>query len=96
MICLCCDDGEHNTGFLQALLAVAPKEPTMAREWKPIGEAPRDGSPVFVRGYNYGDPNKGQHFYWCRWSDKYDEWTKLGVEDNATLLKHLTHYLAQA
>jgi len=34
-------------------------------KWEPLDTAPKDGRPVWVKGYNYNDPTKGIHCTWA-------------------------------
>jgi hypothetical protein len=47
--------------------------------WQPIETAPRDGRPVWVKGWNWGDKTKGIHCCWA-WFDG-NHWAESGVED---------------
>lgn len=49
-------------------------------EWQPIGSAPKDGRPVWVKGDNYGNPMEGQHCCWAWWDGH--SWREAGHEDS--------------
>ena len=36
-------------------------------DWQPISTAPTDGSPVWVKGDNWGNAMNGQHRCWAWW-----------------------------
>lgn len=35
--------------------------------WKPIIDAPMDGSPVWARGRDWGKPDNPMHYGWVYW-----------------------------
>ena len=60
--------------------------------WAPITTAPRDGSPVWVRGDNYNDPRNGQHHCWAWWDTTLGTWFNAHTPDSSRL-EYLTHWL---
>lgn len=60
-------------------------------EWQDISTAPKDGSPVWVEGDNYGNPENGVHRCWAWWSDEAEQW-KSGDPEPSHLL-FLTRWL---
>ena len=61
-------------------------------QWRPIETAPKDGSPVWVRGNNYGDESKGRHACFG-WFDGVD-WRSTDFGENGqSQLKYLTHWM---
>jgi hypothetical protein len=36
--------------------------------WRPIADAPRDGTVIQARGWNFGDPSRGSHIVRAVWS----------------------------
>lgn len=59
-------------------------------EWKDIDTAPKDGSPVWVEGNNYGDPDLGIHRVWAYWYD--EKWIEARSYPRTELL-YLTKWL---
>jgi len=59
-------------------------------QWQPIETAPKDGSPVWVKGYNFGDAENGEHRCWAWWNGNY--WCD-AVACDPTMMTHLTHWL---
>jgi hypothetical protein len=57
-------------------------------DWQPIETAPKDGSPVYTRGNNGGDPHAGTHVQWAQWTG--DAWDSM--HDDSLRLIYLTHY----
>lgn len=37
--------------------------------WQPIESAPKDGSPVWARGHNWGNPSNARHYGWVFFCD---------------------------
>lgn len=65
-------------------------------DWKPIDDAPKDGSPVWARGNNFGIPSKGQHYTWAFWNgEHWEPPMTFQDEDGGGNLKFLTHYMEQ-
>lgn len=61
-------------------------------QWQPIETAPKNGVPVWVRGNNYGDEEKGLHacFGWFDGAD----WRSVDFGENGqSILKYLTHWM---
>lgn len=58
-------------------------------DWKPIDTAPRDGRPIWVRGWNWGNESQGRHYSWAYWNGT--DWQAAGAE--ASHLKYLTDWL---
>lgn len=57
--------------------------------WKDIKNAPKViGDPVWVKGFDFGDPTKDVHYCWAYWTGT--NWNQSGF-NGATLL-YLTHY----
>lgn len=61
--------------------------------WKPITGAPRDGRPIWARGWNFGKQDKGSHYGWVYFDEAEQNWMWAGGESLAT---HLTDYLENA
>ena len=60
-----------------------------AQQWRPIEEAPKDGTTVMVFGLNYGDKKLGTHQCFARWEDdKWMETTEWNLESELTYLTH--------
>lgn len=57
--------------------------------WQPMSSAPKDGSPVWARGWDWGKPNTTRHSGWVFWND--GNWCWAGDETNHAT--HLTDYL---
>lgn len=68
----------------------------MKTAWLPIDSAPRDGRPVWVKGNNYGDPERGHHCGWAYWDTERHKWRESGTGDVATTLLYLTHWMPQS
>ena len=77
------------TGVVSEHLA----SPAQADGWRPIDEAPRDGSPVWVRGWDYGKPDTQRHYGWVYWSGT--EWNWEGP-DSGNYATYLTDWNAAA
>ena len=60
-----------------------------AQQWRPIEEAPKDGTTVMVFGLNYGDKKLGTHQCFARWEDgAWLETTEWNLESELTYLTH--------
>lgn len=57
-------------------------------EWQPIETAPKDGTEIQARGYNWGDRTRGRHRVLAKWWG--NEWHDADDED--TVLKYLTEW----
>ncbi len=58
--------------------------------WKDIKNAPKIiGHPLWVRGYNFGNPERGEHYVWAYWNG--EVWREAGF--NSSVLLYLTEYL---
>jgi hypothetical protein len=57
--------------------------------WQDIETAPRDGSRVYAKGRDFGNPEGDEHFCWVVWER--GEW--LDADDENTTCMYLTHYL---
>lgn len=53
-------------------------------EWKPIETAPKDGSPVWVKGYNYGNKSKGEHRHFAWWDG--ENWIEAASESELSYI----------
>lgn len=64
--------------------------------WKPIDTAPKDGRPVWVRGWDWGNENKERHYGWVFWDDRVDEWREgfSGENTRGSMMQYLTDWLA--
>lgn len=60
-------------------------------EWQPIETAPRDGSPVWVKGYNYGNPNSGEHRTWAWWDG--NGWVDAFAIGESSVLTYLVEWM---
>lgn len=60
--------------------------------WEPIDTAPKDGRPIWVRGNNYNDPERGQHCAWVYWDG--DAWSGPLHDEDEPKFEHLTEWLA--
>ncbi len=56
--------------------------------WQPIETAPKDGRPVWARGYDYGDKSQGEHRRWAWWNGRY--WQDASDD---SILTHLTEWM---
>jgi len=56
--------------------------------WRNIASAPTDGRPVWVRGYDYGDNTKAQHYTWAYWNGT--EWRSASHRGESSTLLYLT------
>jgi hypothetical protein len=66
--------------------AKAAAKATRVRPWQKIATAPKDGTEIEVRGYNWGDRTRGRHrmiAYWNggEWRDAHDENSSLHYLD---------------
>ena len=60
-----------------------------SQQWRPIEEAPKDGTTVMVFGLNYGDKKLGTHQCFARWEDgAWLETTEWNLESELTYLTH--------
>lgn len=57
-------------------------------DWKPISEAPKDGRPLWVRGWDWGKPDTSRHYGWAFWNGA--EWIWAGADGGSAT--HLTDY----
>lgn len=57
-------------------------------EWQPIETAPKDGSWIRVRGFNWGDRTRGRHRMTAYWDG--NVWRDAADEDSA--LHYLTDW----
>lgn len=62
-----------------------------APSWRSINEAPKDGTPVFAKGNNYGKPECGVHCCWAYFKD--GQWHAADGENLP--LEYLTEYLVR-
>ena len=60
--------------------------------WHPIETALKNGSPIWVRGYNYGQSAQGYHCCWAWWDGA--NWIGSDMtEDGQTILLHLVEWM---
>lgn len=45
--------------------------------------APKTDNPLWVRGFNFGDPTRGRHYCWAYWNGH--KWIEAGASDESTL-----------
>ena len=62
--------------------------------WKPIDTAPKDGRPVWVRGHNWGDPEKGQYRCWAYWIG--GAWLEATASGTPSTLLYLVEWLPES
>jgi len=60
--------------------------------WEPIESAPKDGSPVWARGHNWGNPNNAHH---CGWVF-FDSGTWLWAGPDSGEATHIDEWLPAA
>jgi hypothetical protein len=60
----------------------------MADNWIPIAEAPKDGRPLWVRGWNWGKESEGRHYGWAFFNDGAWQW-----ERDGSIATHLTDWM---
>jgi hypothetical protein len=79
----------------------------MTLPWKPISDAPKDGSFIVATGYNWGDPESDRHYVTARWRDfgkqKHESHDRFGWSQESThhklkhptllFLRYLTHFI---
>jgi hypothetical protein len=63
----------------------------MMSEWRDIVNAPKDGSPVWVRGWDWGKPDTGRHYGWAYYNEGVWTW-----ERDGSAATHLTDYMPMA
>ena len=60
------------------------------REWRPIADAPKDGSDILASGVNFGQLDQGRHTCLAYWNDTC--W-KASEGGEFTRHEHLTHWM---
>ena len=75
---------------LDEALAQAPIAQPQAAGWRPIAEAPRDGTPVWAKGINWGDALRGHHCCWAYWNG--ERWVA-GTPGYESHLEHLVYWM---
>lgn len=58
-------------------------------EWQPIDSAPKDGRPVWVKGADWGDTDRGWHCIWAWWDG--DHWREASPHES--VLEHLRYWM---
>ena len=43
--------------------------------WVSIDQAPKDGSPIWARGWDWGKPDTTRHYGWFYWEEPTDDLT---------------------
>lgn len=61
--------------------------------WNPIDSAPKDQSPVWARGWDWGKPDTNRHYGWAFWNGEEWEWAKSEAGD---LAKYLTEWMPRS
>ena len=58
-------------------------------KWRKIETAPKDGTPIWVRGFDFGNPKGQKHYGWVHWDG--ERWLWAGCTDG--IASHITHWL---
>lgn len=60
-------------------------------EWRTIESAPKDGSPVWARGWDWGKPGTTRHVGWVYWNG--DQWAWSSGSSEPSFATHLTDWM---
>lgn len=58
-------------------------------KWQPLENAPKDGSPVWARGFEFGNKDSGVIAGWIYWNEDAGAWVWAGFD------KRYTHRLTE-
>lgn len=57
-------------------------------DWRTIDSAPKDGRPIWGRGWDWGKPDTSRHYGWVFFNDGLWQW-----ERDGSAATHLTEWL---
>jgi len=58
--------------------------------WLPISQAPKDGYPVWCRGFDFGVETNDRHYTWAFWNGT--DWCSPSCEGTASVLQYLSDF----
>jgi hypothetical protein len=78
----------------KAIAAMRAQQGAEPVAWQPIETAPKDGTPVWVRGWNWGKEGTQRHACYAWWDG--EEWRETKGSDEAGFLRYLTDWYSGA
>lgn len=64
-------------------------------QWAPIDQAPKDGSPIWGRGWDWGKADTTRHYGWYFWQEPEDDLPGWRCTDG-TCAAYLTDFMPAA